>query len=133
MIHRLKEPIAMRVKQCDEVPASDVTMDGAAGCRVRWLIAEVDQAPNFAMREFEVAPGGHTPKHVHDYEHEVYVLAGQGVIAGGEHDQPLWPGSVVYVAPNKVHQFRNTGPEPLRFLCLIPNSAASKSVTIVPC
>ena len=52
-------------------------MEGAAGCRVRWLIGEGDNAPNFAMRKFEVAPGGHTPRHFHDYEHEVYVLAGK--------------------------------------------------------
>ena len=66
------------MQQEHEVPANEVTMEGAAGCRVRWLIGEGDKAPNFAMREFEVAPGGHTPKHFHDYEHEVYVLAGKG-------------------------------------------------------
>ena len=70
----------MQVKNHTEVPANDVTMEGAAGCRVRWLIGEGDKAPNFAMREFEVAPGGHTPKHFHDYEHEVYVLAGSGMV-----------------------------------------------------
>lgn len=122
----------MRVKQSTEVPAADVTMEGAAGCRIRWLVGEVDQAPNFAMREFEVEPGGHTPRHTHDYEHEVYVLAGEGVLAGADGDQPLLAGSVVYVAPNDVHQFRNTGAEPLRFLCLIPNSSAGKSVDVVP-
>ena len=70
----------MQVKNHEQVPANEVTMEGAAGCRVRWLIGEGEQAPNFAMREFEVAPGGHTPKHFHDYEHEVYVLAGSGVV-----------------------------------------------------
>ena len=122
----------MRVKQCSEVPASEVTMEGAAGCRIRWLIGEVDQAPNFAMRQFEVEPGGHTPKHTHDYEHEVYVLAGEGVLVDGDAELPLAAGSVVYVAPNDVHQFRNTGEQPLRFLCLIPNSSAGKSVNVVP-
>lgn len=122
----------MRIKQHTEVPASDVTMEGASGCRVRWLIGEVDQAPNFAMREFEVEPGGHTPKHSHDYEHEVFVLDGEGVILEGDESRPLRTGDVVYVAPNDVHQFRNTGEAPMRFLCLIPNSAAGKSVTVVP-
>ena len=68
----------MQLKKLTDVPANEVTMVGAAGCRVRWLIGEGDKAPNFAMREFEVAPGGHTPKHFHDYEHEVFVLAGRG-------------------------------------------------------
>ena len=70
----------MQIKQIQDVPQSNVTMEGAAGCRVRWLIGEGDKAPNFAMREFEVEPRGHTPKHLHDYEHEVYVLAGRGAI-----------------------------------------------------
>ena len=122
----------MQVKKTTEVPASDVTMEGASGCRVRWLIGEGEKAPNFAMREFEVAPGGHTPKHFHDYEHEVYVLAGRGEIVDGDRRRPLAPGDVVFVAPNDVHQFCNTGAEPMRFLCLIPNSATGKNVTVVP-
>jgi quercetin dioxygenase-like cupin family protein len=122
----------MRVKHYQEVSASEVTMEGAAGCRVRWLIGEADQAPNFAMREFEVAPGGHTPKHFHDYEHEVYVLSGSGMVMDGDTERPIKQGDVVFVAPNDVHQFRNTGHEPMRFLCLIPNSATGKNVTVVP-
>lgn len=122
----------MQLKKLMEVPANEVTMEGAAGCRVRWLIGEKDNAPTFAMREFEVAPGGHTPRHFHDYEHEVYVLAGKGTIVDGDRELPLAAGDVVLVAPNDVHQFRNTSSEPMRFLCLIPNSATGKSVSVVP-
>lgn len=122
----------MQVKKLTEVPASEVTMEGASKCQVRWLIGEGDKAPNFAMREFEVKPGGHTPKHFHDYEHEVYVLAGKGTIVDGDAERPLTAGDVVFVAPNDVHQFRNTGAEPMRFLCLIPNSATGKNVSVVP-
>lgn len=122
----------MQLKKLIEVPANEVTMEGAAGCRVRWLIGEKDNAPTFAMREFEVAPGGHTPRHFHDYEHEVYVLAGKGTIVDGDRELPLAAGDVVLVAPNDVHQFRNTSSEPMRFLCLIPNSATGKSVSVVP-
>ena len=122
----------MQVKQVQDVRQSNVTMEGAAGCRVRWLIGESDKAPTFAMREFEVEPGGHTPKHFHDYEHEVYVVAGRGTIVDGDRERPLAAGDVVFVAPNDVHQFRNTGTEPMRFLCLIPNSATGRAVTVVP-
>jgi quercetin dioxygenase-like cupin family protein len=122
----------MQIKNLTAVPANDVTMEGSAGCKVRWLIGEGDKAPNFAMREFEVAPGGHTPKHFHDYEHEVYVLAGRGIVIDGDKERPLAAGDVIFVAPNDVHQFQNTGSEPMRFLCLIPNSATGKNVTAVP-
>jgi quercetin dioxygenase-like cupin family protein len=122
----------MQIKHTTDVPANEVTMEGSSGCRVRWLIGESDKAPNFAMREFEVAPGGHTPRHFHDYEHEVYVLAGRGKVIDGDQERSLAPGDVVLVAPNDVHQFHNTGSEPMRFLCLIPNSATGKNVTVVP-
>jgi quercetin dioxygenase-like cupin family protein len=122
----------MQLKQLTDVPANEVTMEGAAGYRVRQLIGDKDRAPTFAMREFEVTPGGHTPHHFHDYEHEIYVLAGNGTILDGDQELPLAAGDVVFVAPNDVHQFRNTGGEPLRFLCLIPNSATGKNVTVVP-
>ncbi|MEX2092421.1 MAG: cupin domain-containing protein [Pirellulales bacterium] len=122
----------MQLKKLQEVPSSEVTMEGAAGCRVRWLVGEKENAPNFAMREFEVSPGGHTPHHFHDYEHEVYVLAGSGTVLDGERERPLSAGDVLFVAPNDVHQFRNTGSEPMRFLCLIPNSATGKNVTVMP-
>lgn len=122
----------MQLKKLTDVPANEVTMEGAAGCKVRQLIGTGENAPTFAMREFEVQPGGHTPRHFHDYEHEVYVLAGKGTILDGDKELPLAAGDVLFVAPNDVHQFRNTGHEPMRFLCLIPNSATGKSVSVVP-
>jgi oxalate decarboxylase/phosphoglucose isomerase-like protein (cupin superfamily) len=36
----------------------------------------------------------------------------------------------VLVAPNDLHQFRNTGPTPLRFLCLVPNSAVGRKAVV---
>jgi len=122
----------MRVQNYQDIDMKEVEMEGATGCRVRQLVGQVDQAPNFAMRQFEVVPGGHTPKHFHDYEHEVFVLEGEGVVVDGDQEQPLSSGDVVYVAPNDVHQFRNTGDSPMRFLCLIPNSATGKQVTVAP-
>jgi hypothetical protein len=64
----------MKVAHFEQTPAKPVEMEGSSGCRVRWLVDEKDGAPTFAMRQFEVAPGGHTPQHFHDYEHEVFVL-----------------------------------------------------------
>ena len=122
----------MKIKPTAEVPQSDVTMEGAANCKVRWLVGTNDAAPNFAMREFELAPGGHTPLHFHPYEHEIYVLEGEGAIVDGDVERPLRPGDVVLVEPDDVHQFRNKGTNPFKMLCLIPNSAADKKVTVVP-
>lgn len=111
----------MKVVYYENVPDSAVQMDGAVGCRMRCLVGPEDEAPSFSMRHFEVAPGGHTPQHSHAYEHEVFVLEGSGVVLEGDREHALRPGSVVFVPPNQVHQFRNTGPGALKFLCLIPH------------
>ncbi len=122
----------MKVSHYEQIESQQVDMPGASGCSVRWLVGEKDGAPNFAMRQFTVAPGGHTPRHHHSYEHEVYVLEGTGEVYEGDQAHSLRAGDVVLVKPDEVHQFRNTGDSPMRFLCLIPNSAAGKQVTVVP-
>ncbi|MEZ6106968.1 MAG: cupin domain-containing protein [Pirellulaceae bacterium] len=76
----------MKVRSIESVPTQEVDMPGATGCQVQWLIGEKDGAPNFAMRRFMVAPGGHTPRHHHPYEHEVFVLSGHGEVI--ENDAP---------------------------------------------
>ena len=114
-------------QQVEQVP---VVMEGSSGCQVRWLIDESQGAPNFAMRQYEVSPGGYTPRHSHPYEHEVFVLEGQGVVFEGDVEHPLSPGDVVLIAPNEIHQFRNTGPAPLKFLCLVPNSAVGPKAAV---
>jgi len=112
----------VKVKAYQQVKSEPVEMEGAVDCTVRWLVGEADGAPNFAMRQFEVAPGGYTPKHHHPYEHEVFVLEGEGVVLEGDQEHPLTAGDVVFVAPDEIHQFRNTSSTPLKFLCLVPNA-----------
>ena len=122
----------MKVQNYQQVPSQEVDMEGATGCTVRWLVGQADGAPNFAMRQFEVARGGHTPRHSHPYEHEVFVLEGEGVVLEGDTEHPLRAGDVVFVKPDEVHQFRNTGDDNLKFLCLVPNSATQPSVPVAP-
>jgi quercetin dioxygenase-like cupin family protein len=111
---------SMKVRPIAEHVQTEVTMPGASGARMRMLVGPQDGAQNFHMRHFELAPGGFTPHHRHDYEHEILILRGQGVARGEQGDRPLKPGDVVWVPPNELHQFCNTGPEPLEFVCLIP-------------
>jgi quercetin dioxygenase-like cupin family protein len=84
------------------------------------------------MRQFEVASGGFTPKHSHPYEHEVFVLEGEGTILEGDTVHPIRSGDIIYVAPDELHQFRNAGNGPLKFLCLVPNDSMNKPITQAP-
>jgi quercetin dioxygenase-like cupin family protein len=110
----------MIVRHYTEVAALPVAMEGAEDVLIRNLITARDGAPNFAMRVFDVQPGGHTPLHQHDYEHEIFILEGQGEVTEGKRILSLEPGSVVFIRPDTPHQFRNPGEDVLRFICLIP-------------
>jgi quercetin dioxygenase-like cupin family protein len=94
--------------------------DGAKGVRVRWLIDRGVGAENFAMRLFEMDPGGETPLHRHPWEHEIFFLEGSGVVAGGGVEEVFGPGDVVFIPPNELHQIRGGGRSGVKFLCLIP-------------
>jgi quercetin dioxygenase-like cupin family protein len=94
--------------------------EGASNLRIRWLITKNTGADNFAMRLFEMAPGGFSPLHEHPWEHEVYILEGEGVAVGMDGEKEFREGTVVFVPAGERHQFRNTGQGPVRFLCMIP-------------
>jgi quercetin dioxygenase-like cupin family protein len=94
---------------------------GASNVKVRWVITKEMGAPNFAMRVFEVEPGGYSPLHSHDWEHEVFILEGEGVVVSREGEKKFKRGDVVFVAPNEKHQFRNNGKKLVRFICVVPH------------
>ncbi len=109
------------VRRVDEVTPVDLS-DGqeVMGAVKQLLIGPHDGAPTFAVRLFTLSPGGHTPHHQHPFEHGVFVLEGQGELATEDRVYPLTPHVVAHVAPNEEHQFRNTGQERFRFLCVVP-------------
>jgi quercetin dioxygenase-like cupin family protein len=99
-----------------------VQMAGSANCKIQELLTEKNGAPNFAMRFFEIEPGGHTPQHSHPWEHEIYILDGEGEIRSNEIVQ-FKSSDALLVPANTLHQFYNSGSKLLKFLCLIPNTA----------
>jgi len=128
--YQIKKPEIKTVKVINYEAAEKkpVEMQGASGCSMRQLVTDQDGAPNFAMRQFEVEPGGHTPLHSHPYEHEVFVLEGNGAVIEGDQKHPIQKGDVIYVAPDDIHQFQNTGTTPMKFLCMVPNDFVGKPI-----
>ena len=105
-----------------KTPVEPVSMDGADGVTVQWLLRKEHGVPNFEMRRFTVQKAGHTPYHKHDFEHEVYVMSGEGVLKEEGDEFELHPEDVIYVPAGEMHQFRNSGDAPFVFMCLIPKS-----------
>ena len=94
--------------------------EGASKVTIRWLITKKMGAENFAMRLFEMEPDGYSPLHAHSWEHEVFILEGEGTVFDGEKATAVKAGDVVFVPSDEQHQFKNGGKKPLKFLCLVP-------------
>lgn len=103
----------MYIKNYREIP---VEQTGVEGLTVRWGINASQGATNFSMRLLELEPMKSTPLHQHDSEHEIFVLVGKGEVETEDTVYPIRDGSIIYVAPNEVHRFNNTGASILRFV-----------------
>ena len=101
-------------------PAEPMDDPAAKGVARRVVIGPDRGAKNFVMRVFDVEPGGHTPRHRHPFEHEIFVLEGDGVVLGSDGERRVGPGFAVFVPSDEEHQVRNAGNSTLRFICVIP-------------
>ena len=96
---------------------------------IRWVIGKPEGAPNFAMRVIEFQPGAVFETHQHPYEHEIFVLEGEGIVKGPGGEMLMRPGVAIYVPPDELHGYQNTGQGALRFICVVPHPpAASEKV-----
>lgn len=110
----------MKIMPYRDIEARPVEDPAAQGATMRVAIGPDDGAPHFVMRVFTLEPGGHSPRHSHSYEHEVFFHAGRGELFCEGTTRPVGPGSVAYVPPGAFHQFLNGGTEPLVFVCVVP-------------
>ena len=122
----------MKIINYNSVEAKDAGA-GTSKVNVRWLISEENGAENFFMRLFEIESKGYTPLHVHDWEHEVFILEGEGVVVCEDEEKLFRAGDAVLIYPNEKHQFINTGKNLVKLLCLIPNKKDSETVTSCAC
>jgi len=110
----------MKIAHYSEIPPKTFEGEAVRGIKGRVLIGKDDGAPTFVMRLFEVEPGGYSPQHSHDWEHEIFIHQGEGIVYFEGKTYPVRAGCAVFVPPDTEHQIRNTGEELMLFLCLIP-------------
>ena len=111
----------MKIVELQDVPKQTMESPDVKGITKQVPVGVADGSPTMSMRVLTVEPGGYSPYHSHPWEHLNYILAGRGVMvneAGEEH--PIAAGNFAFVEPDEKHQFRNTGAEPLQFICLVP-------------
>ena len=103
-----------RAKICHykDIP-SEIFGEEAPGVTIRWVIDQKsDGAPVYALRIIEVQAGGHTPDHSHPYEHENYVIEGEGRVKIDSQWSNVGPGTVIFVPSGVQHTYINTGDRP---------------------
>ena len=93
-----------------DVEAEKVEIDGAERAVIRHVITEKDGAPNFNLRVLSIESGGVSPNHTHPWEHEFFVLSGEGTGEMDGKEATVKRGDVLYVPPDVQHCIRATTP-----------------------
>ena len=70
------------------------------------------------MRVFDLVPGAATPYHQHEWEHEVFIVAGKGVVKSEQGDRPFATGDTIFIPVNEHHCF--VAETTVQFVCVIP-------------
>jgi len=111
----------MYVVNYEEREEQPVEFAGSQNTFVRWLVGRNTGAKTYAMRHFDIKPGGIIPLHTHDEEHEIFVLEGEAKVLGGDEGTVAKKDDVVYVPSNLPHGYDNSeGKTSFRFICVIP-------------
>ena len=106
----------MKIQNYREVKGAEVV----PGVVMRVVAGPAEGAPTFVMRIFEIESGCGTPHHTHDWEHEMFVVKGEGVFKSGNTERPLGEGDVITVLSNEQHSVLNSGKDMLRVICVVP-------------
>jgi quercetin dioxygenase-like cupin family protein len=111
----------MPVRKYAEVEANKVEMEDVVDVVKKVPIGKDEGWDNYTLRTFTIGPGGHTPKHTHDWEHVNYIIRGQGklMIDGREHI--VESRDFALVPANAEHQYSNPFDEDFEFICIVPN------------
>ncbi len=80
--------------------------DGAKDAVIRHILTEKDGAPHFNFRVVTISEGGQTPDHTHPWEHEFFILSGNGICVVDNMESAASKGDVILVPPNTQHTIR---------------------------
>jgi quercetin dioxygenase-like cupin family protein len=113
----------MKIIHYSEAEPKHFDGDTVKGVTGRLVIGKSDGANNFCMRFFELSEGGYSPKHSHEWEHEIIIHSGDGEVLSQGEWIPVTKGHVIFIPGNEEHQIRNASEGTLVFACLIPSGA----------
>ena len=83
------------------------TPEGPAA-RMIWLD---DNPPTCTMTYSEIYPNKTSSHHIHEWEHEVYLIKGSGTLVCDGQEYPVKAGDAMFIPPNVDHYTLNNGGE----------------------
>jgi quercetin dioxygenase-like cupin family protein len=113
----------MKILKYTDVNPTYFETDKAKGIAARVVIGKKDGAENFCMRVLEFSPGGYSPKHSHDWEHEMFIYSGEGEFYHNGQWLTAQTGNVIFIPSNEEHQIRNPSKELLIIVCPLASKA----------
>jgi len=117
----MSHPPTVVVRTLDSV--DPVSVPRCRGASLKVLLGPESGAPNFITRQFTLDPGGRIPCHRHDdIEHEQVILEGSMVMGLGPREVKVGPGDSIFIPAGVDHWYENRGSDPVRFLCVVPNT-----------
>jgi len=108
------------VKKASEI----VGMDLDGGGKIRWLITHRDGAKNFSMRLITLPKGKSTPDHSHEYEHEIFVMEGDGEAHLDDNIISVGNDSFLFIPGGAKHTIR--AKSDMKLICIVPVNVAVK-------
>ncbi|MQG34333.1 MAG: cupin domain-containing protein [SAR202 cluster bacterium] len=78
------------------------------GARARLVTLE-DNPPTCTMTFSHIKPGETSSHHIHEWEHEVYIIQGSGTLICDGKEYPVKAGDAMFIPPNVDHYTLNNG------------------------
>ncbi|MBM32193.1 MAG: hypothetical protein CL764_04950 [Chloroflexi bacterium] len=82
-----------------------------------------DGVPTVVSLYHDHEPGESSKHHSHDWEHQVYITRGNGILWVDEVEYKIKEGDFILVPPNCTHHFKNTGKEILSRITFNPKES----------
>lgn len=99
---------------------------GVGGLVIRTIHPDVCGSEQLAMGVVYMLPGEELPPHSHSNEEAYFILSGVGEMKVDGEEILLEKNLSIYMPANSVHMTKNTGNEPLVFICALSPAPTAK-------
>ena len=87
------------------------------------ILGSADGVPTVVSLYHDHMPGESSKHHSHDWEHQVYITRGKGIVWVDGMEYQIKAGDFVLVPPNSTHHFKNTGDQVLTRITFNPKES----------